>query len=327
MASTYSQNLRLELISSGAQANTWGNTTNTNIGTLLEEAITGTVQIDISSGNKVLTALNGAYDQARAMVIIVTGSSASTRIVTAPANVSKVYVVDNTSDVDVTIKTAASGFSVGVVIPTGTSKFVYTDGTDFFEGTNAADYFTANTVEASTVKISGTVTNSTDATTKAYVDSSITGAGFPINTTMIFAQAVPPTYWSPQSGFNNYAMRIVDGGTTGGSTGGSVPFTTAFKSQAVTGSVDTSGFSVGNTTLSVAQMPSHGHAQDNLTVLWTNAGYAGSGMNAGSTGGNTGGAGSSQPHNHSISGSATFSGTAINLAVQYLDMIVARRTS
>ena len=41
MASTYSNSLRLELIATGEQAGTWGSTTNRNMGTLLEQAISG----------------------------------------------------------------------------------------------------------------------------------------------------------------------------------------------------------------------------------------------------------------------------------------------
>ena len=47
MPSTYSANLRLELIASGEQGNTWGNTTNNNLGSLLEQAITGITEIKI----------------------------------------------------------------------------------------------------------------------------------------------------------------------------------------------------------------------------------------------------------------------------------------
>lgn len=173
MSSTYSSNLRLELISSGEQSSTWGNTTNTNLGTLIEEALTGIVEIDISSGNKTLTALNGAFDQARAMVIVATGSAGVTRSIITPANVSKVYIVDNSASSDIEIVTAASGSPVSVAIPAGTAKFVYTDGTDFFEGSNAADAFTANTITADTVTISGTPTASTDAATVGYVNSAI----------------------------------------------------------------------------------------------------------------------------------------------------------
>jgi hypothetical protein len=171
MSSTYSSNLRLELIASGEQANTWGNTTNTNLGTLIEEALTGIVEIDISASNKTLTALNGAFDQARAMVIVATGSAGVTRSIITPANVSKVYIVDNSASSDIEIVTAASGSPVSVAIPAGTAKFVYTDGTDFFEGNNAADAFTANTITADTVTISGTPTASTDAITVGYANS------------------------------------------------------------------------------------------------------------------------------------------------------------
>jgi hypothetical protein len=46
MASTYSTNLKLELIGTGEQAGTWGTTTNTNLGTALEQAIVGKADVD-----------------------------------------------------------------------------------------------------------------------------------------------------------------------------------------------------------------------------------------------------------------------------------------
>ena len=166
MPSNYSKTLRLEMIASGEQANTWGNTTNTNLGTLIEEALTGIVEVDISASNKTLTALNGAYDQARAMIIVATGSAGSTRNIITPANVSKVYIVDNGATSDVQIITAAAGTPGGILVPAGTAKFVYTDGTDFYEGSNAADLFTANSVT-----ITGTPSASTDATTVGAVNT------------------------------------------------------------------------------------------------------------------------------------------------------------
>lgn len=366
MPSTYSSNLRLELIASGEQANTWGNTSNTNFGILLEEAITGNVQIDISAGNKVLTALNGAYDEARAMVIIATGSAGVTRTITTPANVSKVYILHNDSTTDVTIKTAAAGTPLGVTAPAGTAKLVYTDGTDFFEANNAADVF-----EAGTVTISGTPTNSTDAitvgavntllgtylpksggtmtgainmgttnritnlaspsastdaVTKAYVDSAVGGSGFTSGTKMIFANSSPPTGWTQDITKNNYAMRVVSG--TGGGTGGSVGFTSAFTSQAVSGTVNTGGLSVGGTALSESQIPSHFHnVPGGHGYVITGGGPFAAGAGSGNfsyvtSTANTGGG---QAHTHPLSGSATFSGTAINLAVQYVDMILATK--
>jgi hypothetical protein len=46
MASTYSTNLKIELIGTGEQAGTWGTTTNTNLGTALEQAVVGKADVD-----------------------------------------------------------------------------------------------------------------------------------------------------------------------------------------------------------------------------------------------------------------------------------------
>ena len=58
MPSTYSPNLRLTLQASGENANVWGDITNTNLGTLLEQSITGWASIDVSSLSVTLTALD-----------------------------------------------------------------------------------------------------------------------------------------------------------------------------------------------------------------------------------------------------------------------------
>jgi hypothetical protein len=69
MASTYSDNLRLELIGTGDQAGNWGDTTNRNLGTLLESAISGAVTVTTTTANQALTIANGSTDQARNMVL------------------------------------------------------------------------------------------------------------------------------------------------------------------------------------------------------------------------------------------------------------------
>lgn len=130
MPSTFSPNLRIELIASGEQANTWGITTNTNLGTLIEEAISGIVTIDVTAANVTLTALNGVTDQSRQMILKVTGTPGTTRQLTAPA-VSKVYVIDNSSNSAVSIISTLAGDSV--TIPAGVTKIVYCDGDGFYE--------------------------------------------------------------------------------------------------------------------------------------------------------------------------------------------------
>jgi hypothetical protein len=130
MPSTYSSNLRIQLIASGEQANQWGITTNTNLGTLIEQAIAGLASIDVTAGNVTLTALNGVSDQSRQMVLSITGTPGVSRQILAPA-VSKVYVVANDSDSDVEIITTAVGSS-GVTVTSGIATMVYSDGVDFF---------------------------------------------------------------------------------------------------------------------------------------------------------------------------------------------------
>ena len=127
MPSTYSPNLRIELIGSGEQANTWGNTTNTNLGTVIEEAICGLQTIDVTSGNVTLTALDGISDQSRAAILSITGTPGTARSVYCPDGVTKLYTVTNNSDAAVTISTVSgTGVSVGV----GSTAQVYSDGTN-----------------------------------------------------------------------------------------------------------------------------------------------------------------------------------------------------
>ena len=133
--STYSPSLRIELIATGDQAGTWGNTTNTNMGTLIESAIAGYTSVSITSANQALTALNGAADQSRNMTIALTTTT------TAPFNVyappaEKTYVIYNASAYTATIynstvlgNTTAAG--VGVSIPAGKTISIWSDGTNF----------------------------------------------------------------------------------------------------------------------------------------------------------------------------------------------------
>jgi hypothetical protein len=140
-------------------------------------------------------------------------------------------------------------------------------------------------------------------------------AAIPTGTKMLFQQTAAPTGWTKDTTHDNKALRVVSG--TAGS-GGSVAFSTAFASQEVSGSV-------GNTTLTTAQMPSHTHQKASKYTFgaqnfrdaeaWSRVDttdLAGQDLRTGS-------AGSSNAHNHS------FTGTAINLAVSYVDLIIATK--
>ena len=127
--STYSSNLRIELIGSGEQANTWGTTTNTNLGTIIEAAIAGSVSVDVTAANVTLTTANGAADQARNMILNITGTPGVARTVYCPNSVTKVYVVANNSNAAVTVSTVSG---TGVSVTAGYARYLYCNGTNVY---------------------------------------------------------------------------------------------------------------------------------------------------------------------------------------------------
>lgn len=206
---------------------------------------------------------------------------------------------------------AANGTGTGVGLNIGGNK------TFNFSGS------TSGAIRVAPVAVAGTNTLTLPAVT-ATVDA------FPSGTVMVFAQTAAPTGWTKSTTHNDKALRVVSGAA---SSGGSVAFTTAFASQAVAGTV-------GATTLDASQIPSHthtatvndgGHAHGDVPLRGSDSdrGTQGSafsidnvGLTAAATTGitvsisSTGGGGS---HTHS------FTGTAINLAVQYVDVILATK--
>lgn len=124
MASTFSPSLRIELIATGEQSGTWGVTTNTNLGSLIEQAIAGFLskaQGDVA--NLTLTALDGAVDEARNMVIDITGALTAARNVVVPT-AEKFYLFKNSTTGGYAITVKTSGGS-GVSIAAGTAQLVY----------------------------------------------------------------------------------------------------------------------------------------------------------------------------------------------------------
>jgi hypothetical protein len=131
MASTYSTTLRLELIGNGDQSGTWGDTTNSNLGDLIEAAITNVVDITFSNAQRTLTANNGLPDEARNAVLNLIGTNSSAQNLIAPA-VQKTYIVKNATGAAVTIKTSGGS---GVAVANGTTQTVWCDGTNFYAST------------------------------------------------------------------------------------------------------------------------------------------------------------------------------------------------
>lgn len=144
MSTTYSTSLKLALIGDGEQSGIWGQTTNNNLGTLLEEAITGVASIVMADANYTLTNYNGVSDEARNAVLVVTGANTAIRNVIPPV-VKKLYtVVNNTSGgYDIRI-IGATG--TGVLVPNGYTVLVYCDGVNFYSAlsTGASSLVTSN---------------------------------------------------------------------------------------------------------------------------------------------------------------------------------------
>lgn len=223
MASTFSTSLKLELIGNGDQSGTWGTTTNNNLGTLLEQAITGVQSIVMVNADYTLTNFNGVADEARNAVLVVTGTNSAVRNIIAPA-VNKVYVIKNstTGGYAINIKTSSS---TGINIVNGTTAIVYCDGTEFYfvtigaTSTNTANTvvlrdgsgnFAAGTITATTFsgQLSGTIASATTATTQASSDDSTKVA------TTAFVQAKVGTLGTMASqNANNVA---ITGGTISG---------------------------------------------------------------------------------------------------------------
>jgi microcystin-dependent protein len=141
MPSTYSPDLRIELIANGEKTGTWGTITNDNLGVIIEDAISGLASVSVTTADQALTAQNGAVDQSRCAAVSLTTTT------TAPFNVyvppvTKLYVFINASAYVATIycssilgNTTPAG--AGVSIPAGKSVLLRTDGTNVI---STADY-------------------------------------------------------------------------------------------------------------------------------------------------------------------------------------------
>jgi hypothetical protein len=133
MSSTFSTDLKLELMATGENAGTWGDKTNDNLN-LVQQAIAGYEAIALSDGGTVTLAMtNATLSNARNMVLKFTGTLTTASTVTIPDGIEKFYIIDLSSVTGVTnltIKTASgTGFTAGE------AKIVaaYSDATNLIE--------------------------------------------------------------------------------------------------------------------------------------------------------------------------------------------------
>lgn len=142
MASTYS-NLKIQLMTTGENSTTWGDVTNVNLGTAIEEAIVGSADVTFSSGNVTLTLSNSNTSQtARNMRLRCTGTTGgSTRNLVVPS-IEKPYIVQNDCADSIVVKTSAG---TGITVPAGKTMWVYSDATNVVDATTHLTSLTLGT--------------------------------------------------------------------------------------------------------------------------------------------------------------------------------------
>lgn len=351
MASNYSDRLKLELMATGANANTWGNNTNTNLETVdafnagyLSKSVAGSANVTLTTNNADPTA------ESSNKVIEFTGTLTGDITVFIPA-VENNYIFFNNTSGSFTLTVAPTGHgSNGSVISQGAHTIQYCTGTkvvDLF----ANSLGTVRTI--SQLKIGDNITLNSNgvvaATTLVGNGAGLTGVQeFPAGTEALFVQTAAPTGFTTNTNatLNNSTLRVVSG--TGGTTGGSDNFSDVFTSTYATGNltVDMSGLAAvpvsgtsGETTISTPTLASHQHPRGAPGGQISGRGAAfGSptrphsynpGNNSLQTGSTGGGAG----HSHPLSGNVGFSGTvpiSANLSVpsmtiKSVDTIIATK--
>jgi hypothetical protein len=232
MSSTYSDNLKIELIGTGDQAGNWGSTTNTNLGTLLEQAISGYVTQAVSTGtDTVITIPNGASGVARNMFIELTGTGGASTNLIVPVN-KKLYFIYNNASGAVTVKVSGQ---TGVSVPVGAKVSLVSNGTDIVTATNYMVSATLPSATLSSPTMTGTPvaptaspgTNTTQIATTAFVQAAATALStiYPIGSIYTSTVSTNP---NTLFGFGTWiafgAGRVLlgdGGGYAAGATGGS----------------------------------------------------------------------------------------------------------
>jgi len=146
MASTYSSDLKLELMATGENAGTWGTKTNTNLN-LIQQSVAGFQAIDVASSDVTLAMTDATISNARNMTLKFTGTLAANRTVNFPASIEKVFnIIDGTDHAGYTLTfkvTSANGF----LLCEGNNYICHSDGTNMIKDHETRNWRTVSAAE------------------------------------------------------------------------------------------------------------------------------------------------------------------------------------
>jgi len=346
MASTYSDRLKLELMATGANANTWGNNTNTNLETIdafnagyLSKSVAGSANVTLTTNDADPTA------EASNKVIEFTGTLTGDITVFLPAVESNYIFFNNTSGAfSLTVAPTGHG-SNGVAIVQGAHTIQYCTGdkiVDLFANSfgNLSVKNQINIGDNITLNANGVIA----ATTLLGNGAGLSGVEeFAQGTEALFVQTSAPTGFTTNTSatLSECCLQVVSG--TGAGTGGSDAFSSVFTGSKTASATDapinidnlstSSTLTAGTHTLSTPEIPSHTHSATGFGGQRSNAQDGGplSGFINPQTvsSGGTGGGGS---HSHTISGvgisgslSSPISCSIPSMDLKYADSIVATK--
>lgn len=300
MSSTYSPDLRIELIGTGDQAGVWGATTNNNMAYVLEQAIAGYVSVAVGSANQAFTYINGATSVAadnqsvHASLALTTSTTANFAVYAPPA--SKQYTIYNASAYTATIynstvigNTTAAG--TGVAIPAGKVMTVWSDGTNFAQQNTHLISPTMSSPAMSGTPTAPTATYGTDTTqlaTTAFVQDAL-ALLYPIGS--IYSSTVstnPGTLFGFGTWVAYAAGRVLlgnGGGFSAGTTGGSADATVVAHTHTLTASGTSGGQSQTHTHSISVSDPGHAHT---WSANYNGGSISGAQINSPNQGGTTG---------------------------------------
>jgi hypothetical protein len=179
MASTYSSDLKLELMTTGEKSGTWGTITNTNL-QQLEQAASGYLSLAVGSSDVALALSNGAVSNGKNLYFKLTGTLTANRTVTMPDSSERVFIVEDatarsSSNYTLTVKTVSG---TGLALPIGSTTVLYSDGTNITGKLQTKGYYTPS---ANYTAVNGD---------QILVDTSGGGIGAPVTITLPASPAI-----------------------------------------------------------------------------------------------------------------------------------------